>query len=688
MSKMDIEYPETRIEDCVDSVAGLEFANAYRWLESATEEVQQWQAAQNRLADNYVKSWPYYETLKASVSNYLIGRISALPRYAGGQWFRLDAIEGKSVVIVADDPYDSGRVVYNVDQENLVTPPSIPWLSPSPDGCMLAIGVCTDGSENNTTRLIDVGTGNCLPSPPPHMLMDGWTGGARWLPDNSGFYFQALIGKPEHFQQQVLFHSIADKTQTLIELPQQDPEGHEYVLMMISADGRYHLAYQGLSVARPIALLDTQQPVPEWQTFITEIDCLLIGHIIDNHLIAVTDIGAPRGRVVSIPLEAATRKNPQSWTELIPESDAVIRSITPVGEHFYISELVDTYLRVRIFDQQGELMEEVPLPGKGGMANEVLFPITKLALSGYSNTFIFSFSTMTQSWGVYNHSLSQDHLETLRPPQVTIGNAIVEDHWAVSEDGTRIPYHSLRLTTTDSSIPQPTLIYAYGGYSVVRPPEYPNAIAAFVAAGGVYILGSIRGGSEFGREWWQNGRMQNKQNGYKDLYAIAEDLISRRCTTSELLALNGVSNGGLMSGVALTQRPELWRVVVPQVPVLDLVGSLKYPYGRFCTEIEYADPEDPDEIKKMVEYSAYHLIQEGTKYPAVLLNAGANDPRCPPWHARKFTARLQAANKSDKPVFLHVWDNSGHGQATDRESLVLQYTEWLAFVMRQLGMAL
>ena len=683
---MDTVYPETRTEDSVDAVAGLAFENTYRWLESTTEEVQQWQAAQNRLADKYVRSWPYYEMAKTSVSNYLIGRISMLPICVGGQWFRLDTMDDKHVVIVADTPYGLGPVIYSVGQENRGDPTSIIWLSPSPDGCILALGVCIDGSENNTIRLINVGTGRCIPNPPPHLLMDGWTGGARWLSDSSGFYFQALIGNPADFRQQVLFHSIVDKTQTLINLPQQDPDGHQYILMMMSTDGQYHIAYQGLSVAHPIAILDTHHAAPEWKAFNVERDCLLIGHIIGDCLIAVTDVDAPRGRVVSIPLQSSTCDNPQSWVELISESDAVIRSITPVGAHLYVTELIDTYSRVRIFDQQGGLMGEVTLPGKGGIADEVLFPITKLALCGFSGTFIFSFSTMTQSWGVYSHCLSQDRLEELRAPKITIENAIVEDRWAVSEDGTQIPYHSLRLTTTDNTIPQPTLIYAYGGYSSARPPEYPNAIMAFVEAGGIYILGNIRGGSEFGREWWEKGRMNNKQNSYKDLYAIAEDLITKNLTTSDLLAVNGASNGGLMSGVAVTQRPDLWRAAILQVPVLDLVGTFKHSYGRFCTQIEYADPENPDEILNMVEYSALHLIRDGIKYPAVLLSAGATDPRCPPWHARKFAARLQSANSGDYPVLLHVWEDSGHGQATSREILVAQYTEWITFLMRQLGM--
>ena len=651
-------------------------------MESETEEVQQWQIAQNQLADDYVQSWPHYGVLKESVSNYLVAR-SAIPIYAGRQWFRFGTLDNKSGVMVANTPYGAGRMIYEVGSENLEVPPTLPWISPSPDGRLLAVGVCTDGSENNTIRLIDVETGERLPKAPLQTLMDGWTNGTRWLPDNSGFYFQALAGDPVKFQQQVLFHSITDGKQTVVELPQQDPKGHEYILIIVSPDGRFHLAYQGLSEVHLIAVLDTDEPEPIWRAFTTETEGSIAGHVIGNSLIAVTNIEAPRGRIVSIPLDSDQSSDTQCWKELVAESEAVIRSVTPVNNLLYVSEFVNTYSRVRIYDQNGAFVSEMPLPGKGSV-DELLFPIMKLASAAQSDKFVFSYSTLSTSWGIYSHHPPQKQLEMLQSPQITIDNAIVEDHWAISEDGTRIPYQSLRLATTDNAKPQPTLIYAYGGFNLARPPEYPGAMAAFIAAGGIYVLGHLRGGSEFGKEWWQNGRWQNKQNGYKDLYAIAEDLINTQRTTPDLLAVNGRSNGGLMSGVALTQRPDLWKAVVPQVPLLDLIGALRHPYNRYCVAMELADPTDRNEINGMAAYSPYHLVQDDACYPAVFIDAGATDPRCPPWHARKFAARLQAMNSCSDPALIRIWENSGHGQATGRESLVVQYTAWLAFVMRQL----
>ena len=211
-------------------------------------------------------------------------------------------------------------------------------------------------------------------------------------------------------------------------------------------------------------------------------------------------------------------------------------------------------------------------------------------------------------------------------------------------------------------------------------------MAAFIAAGGIYVHCHLRGGSEFGLDWAKGGRWHNKENGYKDLYAIAEDLINNHRTTAKQLALNGRSFGGLMSSVALTQRPDLWAVVVPQVPIIDLVGACRHPYGRWCIELELGNPEDPETIKRVAAFSPYYQVRKGEKYPAVFIDAGETDPRCPPWHAQKLAARLQRANAADTPILLRVWENSGHGYVNARSMQIAQYTAWLAFVMCQLGM--
>ena len=607
-----------------------------------------------------------------------------LPRYVSGRWFRTRAAEQGSQVVVTDEPMGDGRVVFDAATENSERPPFLSWIAPSPDGHTLAVGVCADGSENNTIRLIDVASGRTLPDPLPHTLMDNWTGGVQWLPDSSGFFFSAITGAAIEFDQCVYLHQCSPIPTTLaLDIPWT--QTREYRMVAVSRDGRHAVALERLTNLIPVAIASLETNPLRWRPFVTAIDGIVAGHVVGERYIAVTNVGALRGRLVAIPLNAEKPDDPNSWQELVAESDAVLRTVTPVGALLYLSEFVDTYSRVRIVDLNGRERGTVRLPGPGALI-ELSFPMSNLLPKGHPDQFLFGFSALTVSPGIYSHTPGQDEIEILRAPQVRLENTVVEDRWAVSIDGTRIPYHVVRRTDVSADRPQPTLIHAYGGFNVPLVPQFPGPMAAFIAARGVFVHAHLRGGGEFGLEWWQGGRLANKQNCYHDLYAIAEDLIAANRCTPRTLAVTGGSNGGLMTGVAATQRPDLWKVVVPRVPWLDLIGTCRDPYGCMCVVMELANIEDPDEVRRLASFSPYHLVREGVSYPAMFVDAGNTDPRCPPWHARKFAARIQRANAGNAPILLHVWENAGHGWATDKDVAVSQHTEWLAFTLRHLGL--
>ncbi|WP_052744411.1 prolyl oligopeptidase family serine peptidase [Streptomyces odonnellii] len=422
-----------------------------------------------------------------------------------------------------------------------------------------------------------------------------------------------------------------------------------------------------------------------WKPFVTERIGSLAGHLVGDAWIAITDVGAPRGRLVSIALDNATLNDPSTWAELVGESDAVMRFLTPVGDELYVADLVDTYSQVRVFDRTGAARGLVPLPGRGSVA-ELPFAMMNLFPPGRPDEFLFSFSTFTASPGCFSHRPGATGVEMLSGPAVTLPGTVVEDGWATSADGTRIPYHLVRRRDVLLNRPRPALIYGYGGYNAAWLPAYPREMAAFVDSGGVYVHVHLRGGSEFGREWWEQGRRKNKTNGYADLYAIAEDLIATGVTGPDVLAVTGASNGGTLAGIAAVQRPDLFAVTVPRVPHLDLIGACGDGYGRYTVNLELADADDPDEVRRLAGFSPYHLVKEGIVYPAVFVDAGDTDPRCPPWHARKYAARMQAATSGDAPILVHVWRNVGHGWATDAETALTEHTEWLAFTMKILGM--
>ncbi|WP_026196905.1 prolyl oligopeptidase family serine peptidase [Sciscionella marina] len=677
-------YPSARTVDATEELAGVTVADPYRWLEDGrNKEVRAWQRAQNELTAEAVHALPDYCRVRQLVERHMVPGLATIPTYAGGRWFREYTAPGSSQagLIVADEPYGEGRVLYDPQYDPSGIPPFLSWFSPSPDGTVLAVGLCHDGSEQNTIRLIDTGSGAILPNAPAQPLMDSYTGGAQWLRDSSGFYFTAFDGAAIDLNQHIMFHDVATGSTTPVDVPWTTRT--EYRMVLPSRDGRHLVAVERTFAPIPVAVADLDTPAqPKWRPFVTDLDAYLAGYVIGGRFVGVTDLDAPRGRIVAIELD---QPEPEAWTTIVPQSDAVLRGLTTVGELLYVSQSIDTYARVRIFDQNGAVTGAVPLPGKGALGE---LPFQFLALgqhqTGHPDEYVFAHSTLTSSWGVYRHRPGDTEIEVLRELAVTLANTVVEDLWATSRDGNRIPYHLVRHADTDTTTSQPTLIYAYGGYNLAFLPQFNSAQAAFVAAGGTYVCAHLRGGAEFGRDWWNGGRMSTKQNCYDDLYAVAEQLIGVGRTTPAELAVTGMSNGGLLAGVAMTQRPDLWGAVVTQVPLMDMLGACREPYGRLAVATELADPDDPDEVRRMLTISPYHLVDVDSDYPAVYIDAGDTDPRCPPWHARKFAARLQAAQQGNAPVYLRIWENTGHGFATDMNIAIEQTTDWLTFLLDRL----
>jgi len=681
---MSVIYPETRTEDVMDILAGVTFPDPYHWLESNTTEVRAWQQAQGEIASTYVRSWPHFDALRALVARFNVPSRIVLPRHAAGWWFRIHAAAGanQGMVIVSREPVGDGRVLFDPKAEKAHAPPFVSWIAPSPDGKILALGLCTDGSEANRVHLIDVATGRVLPEPPEQMLMDNWTGGAHWLPDSSGFFFTGMTGPAIEFDQDVYLHTCGPLAKTeRLAIPWKTPK--DWRMVVVARDGRTAVAVERLTRPIPIAIATLDGLPLRWRPFVTTLEGTLAGHVIGDRYIAITDVDAPRGRLVAVPLDTDDANDARNWRELVPESQHTLRTLTPIGETLYLTQLADTYAAIRAVDLEGHELESVPLSGQGAIA-ELPFPIMNLIPQTQPDIYLFGFSSFEHSWAIYSHVPGAASGVLLQAAEARLEHIVVEDCWVSSADGTRIPYHIVRRADRAPERPQPTLIYGYGGFNVPLLPQFPGPMGAFIAAGGVFVHAHLRGGGEFGLSWWHGGRQKNKRNGFRDLYAVAEDLIQKQRTTPRLLALTGGSNGGLMAGLAIAERPELWGAVVPRVPMLDLIGACREAYGRMCVSMEYADVDNPDEVRRLAEFSPYQLIRDGQSYPAVYIDAGATDPRCPPWHARKFIARLQALG--DCPAaLLHVWDNVGHGWATSRDLAIEEHSEWLAFVLQQLS---
>lgn len=697
---MNTQELDARVEDIDELLAGVRFSDPYRWLEGASDDVRRWQDEQEKRVEQYLAPWPHTNALRESVARHSTPRFAELPEWAAGLWFRkVSSEDSEGVRVVASsEPLGPGRVLFDTIENNETRPPHVSWIAPSPNGSTLALGVCFDGSEQNTIRLIDVVSGHELPDPPTQVLMDHWTCGVAWLPDSSGFYFSAIEGEATAFDQKIFFHRRYDVARTTeVEIP--EPEAPDYRVVTVAPNGRYAILLEGIPRPRPTAIAALDEPgtveeargespaeTPIWRPFVRGFDGSVAGHPVgDEYIAMVTDRWSPRGRVVGISLDCSeSASDPTEWRSVVPPSEAVIQSVQPVGNCLFVTEMVGTYARIRIVSLDGELLGEVPLPDRGAVGVPPFAMLGAVRRTHPTDLFL-SFTSLTQSWVRYRYVIATGELEALDQPAATIENAVVEDRWATASDGAQVPYHLVHRADVSLSTVQPVLISGYGGFNTPWVPQYPGPIAAFVEAGGVFVHTHLRGGSDLGFDWWQQGRMQQKQNSFNDVYAVAEDLITSGVSTPELMSLTGGSNGGLLAGAAITQRPDLWRAVVPRVPLLDLLGACRDAYGRMVISQEYADPEDPDEVRRLAGFSPYQLVRKSVRYPAVYVVAGATDPRCPPWHARKFVARMLSVG-GERPVLLRIWDDSGHGAANNREIAIASDTEWLAFVMRELGM--
>ncbi|MFI7700521.1 prolyl oligopeptidase family serine peptidase [Nonomuraea sp. NPDC049480] len=499
-----------------------------------------------------------------------------------------------------------------------------------------------------------------------------------WLPDGSGFYLHGRTSTGEH---ELRFHPVpAGSAAPAADVLDTIPATALAVTPQVSPGGRHVVA---VTVPHEhVAAAVAELPDGRWRRFAPEgFTGELHGDWLDDDTYVAIATDEPRGRVVAIP--AATSADPRTWRELIPAGPLVLRSLQIVRGLLVVATLNDVSLDVRVHRPDGTPIGTAPLPPASA----------SMGLTGpgrvkpRTDELVFSAGTFTTSDITYRLDVATAGLQELERGD-SLDGITTEQFFATSKDGTRIPYYVVAREDVDRSAPQATLVTAYGGFNIPWLPGFLAGNTPFVQAGGVYVQANLRGGSEYGRDWYDAGRLHHKQNVFDDLRAVAEDLIARGIAAPQTLAFHGRSNGGLLAGVAAVQQPDLWRVVVPEVPVLDVLEPLAEGPGaeaiRAIYAEDYGDPQDSDDAAVLFSYSPCHNVAEGVPYPAVYAIFGRHDIGCPPSAGRRFVAALQHATTSDRPLRLRVWEDVGHG-SLDPRIAARQQAEWLAFVMDELG---
>lgn len=675
--------PATRTENVLEKIHGLSISDPYRWLENGeAAEVRQWTEAQNAWTRGLLDPLANRAHMNRRLSELIsIGTINAPePRRRLYFYERREGQQNQPVLYVRDGLKGRDRVLVDPNALSKEGTIALDWWYVSDDGKRLAYGLSANGDEKSTLYLMDVATGQKLPEMIPHTT----SASIAWLPDATALYYTrypapgAVPQGEEEYHRAVFLHRLGDD-------PKKDRKIFEPHSMTdwpnvdLSRDGRWLTVAVYPSFDRnDLYLMDLSGPEGEFVPVVRGGQAIYNATITDGRMYIRTTEAASRGRVfIADPLKPA-RAN---WRELIPESTATLESIRIIRGRIFAKYLDKASSRIKVLTGEGSALGDIRLPALGTTGDITGEPDGDEAF--------FSFSSFAYPPTVFRYDLKTGATEEwarVTAPSVDPGSIEVGQVWYPSRDGTRVSMFLVHRKGIKLNGDNPTLLYGYGGFNVAETPEFSRTLYYWLEQGGVYAVANLRGGSEYGEEWHKAGMLAHKQNVFDDFIAAAEFLIKDKITRPERLAIRGGSNGGLLVAAALTERPDLFRAVVCQVPLTDMLRYQRFLIAKLWIP-EYGSADDPEQFKYLYAYSPYHHVQKGTKYPAVLITAAASDSRVDPLHARKFAAALQAASASERPILLHIETQAGHGIGKPLTKQLAEATDMWSFIFWQLGMS-
>jgi prolyl oligopeptidase len=675
-------YPETRTVDQRDDFHGTTVVDPYRWLEDQNSaEVAEWVRRQADLADDYLRRLPGRDRLAERWAELDGLPTCSVPELKGGRWFRAtnDGKQQQSDYRVADQPTGKGRVLIDPNAAGPDGTTALAAAVPAPSGRLVAWSYQSLGSDWCTWRIRDVETGEDLADELP------WGKFVKpvWLGDSSAFVYAVYPPADEQdiysstsLTPKLLLHRVGTE-QSADRLLFHRPEVNCWP--WVDRDHGYlvGIVEDSQTDTRAVWIRDLNDPADELHELVPP----SVAHwdyiaADERGIILRTDLEAERLRLVLV-----DRKTGELST-LVAEREAVLQLADTASGRLIVSWLVDARSQVTVHDEDGRQIGTIELPGMG--------TVNHLSASDDSPLVHLDFTAYNTAGQVLAHDLTTGQTETVfAATPAEPGLELVTDQiWVTSADGTRLPAVVVhRADVTADNGPHPCVLYGYGGFYHAVTPAYSPTIAAFAQAGGVWVVANLRGGGEYGSAWYDAGRLANKQNVFDDAIATAEHLIETGWTNTDRLAIFGGSNGGLLVGALLTQRPELFAAAVPDVAVLDMLRYEQFTIGRFCAPGYGIAARSKEEFDVLYTYSPYHRLTVDIDYPPVLLMTSDHDDRVVPAHSFKFAARLQAVNPNGL-CLLRVNYGAGHGSGMSRAALLAERTDMLAFVATHTGLAL
>jgi prolyl oligopeptidase len=679
--------PSARVDPVVETLHGEQVADPYRWLEDGdAPETREWVAAQNAHTRSVLDHLPRREAIRARLDQLLTTGSVGVPQVRGTRHFytRRDGRQDQPVLRVREGVAGPERTLLDPNALSAGGLVSLDWWQPSRDGRFLAYGLSEGGDEWSVLRVLDVDRGIPLPG---EEIPRARACSVAWLPDGSGFYYTrypepgAVPAGEEHYHRRVFLHALGTPWQADPEVFGAGRAKEDWPSVDLSPDGRWLLVIVSQGWARSeVYLLDRQQPDASFVPVHAGVEAWADGEVAGGRLYLRTNQDAPNYRLFAIDPERPGR---DAWRELLPERpDRVLSAARAVAGVLAVEELQDASSHLRLYRSDGALHCQVKLPALGSL--------TGLGSEWDGEAVFAGFTSFAQPPTAYRVDPASGALEVFAAP-VSEGAGdgarhTVRQVWYASKDGTRVSMFLVHRPDLPLDGHNPTLLTGYGGFNISRTPMFDASLMLWLDAGGVYALPNLRGGGEYGEAWHQAGMLERKQNVFDDFIAAAEWLVANGYTRRERLAIRGGSNGGLLVGAALIQRPDLCKAVVCQVPLLDMLRYQTFRIARLWIP-EYGSAEEPEQFRWLYAYSPYHRVRDGERYPAVFLLTAEGDSRVDPMHARKMAARLQAASASGEPVLLRVETAAGHGMGKPRNKVLDELTDVWSFLAWQLGVS-
>jgi prolyl oligopeptidase len=675
-------YPQSPKQEVVETIHGVKVSDPYRWLEDGdSPEVQKWTDEQNAFTKKVLDGIPGREKIHARLEALLnIGALGTPTPRKGNYFYTLrEGAQNQPVLYVREGLTGKDRVLVDPNALSKDGTVALDWYYPSGDGRLLAYGLSRDGTEKSTLRVRDVKTGMDLPD-----VIDRTRAcSIAWLPDGKGFYYtrypdpESVPDEEENYHRRVYLHMLGDDPKKDRPVFGEGRPKEDWPAVTLSPNGRWLVVtqHQGWAKAE-VYFKDLSRDDAVFVTLVEGVNALFEVTARNDRFLVHTNLDAPRYRVFEVNPFHPERDN---WKEIVAEKEDVLEGVAAIGDRLILEYMHRAASRLQICDRAGKLLDEVKLPTVGS--------VTGLGGEHDGSEVLYNFQSFTTPASVFRVDLERTTSELWKEVKtdVAFGDFEVKQVTYPSRDNTPVSMFLAHKKGIELDGKNPTLLYGYGGFNISITPAFKADRFLFLEQGGVLAIANLRGGGEYGEDWHKAGMLGNKQNVFDDFISAAEWLIQQKYTSPGKLAIEGGSNGGLLVGAALTQRPELFKAVVCRVPLLDMVRYHRFLIARLWIP-EYGSAEDPKQFSWLHAYSPYHQVKDGTAYPATLLATAASDTRVDALHARKMAARLQAATSSDQPILLRLETKAGHGAGKPRGKVLEELTDVYSFIFWQLGM--